>query len=60
MALRRARDKLGLGDTKLDPVSRESLRRISEIASKDDLKATDYVALQKQFDKILDKYYPNT
>jgi len=54
------RDKLGLGDTKLDPVSREILDQISEIASKDDLQAADYVALQKQFDRILEKYYPDT
>ncbi len=54
------RDKLGLGDTKLDPVSRESLDQISEIASKGDLQASDYAELQRQFDKILEIYYPET
>lgn len=54
------RDKLGLGDTKLDSVSRESLGQISEIASKDDLQASDYVKLKEQFDKILGIYYPDT
>ncbi len=56
----RWRDKLGIGDTKLDPVSRESLGRISEIVSKDDLQGADYAELKQQFDKILDKYYPDT
>jgi hypothetical protein len=56
----RWREKLGLGDTKLDPVSRESLGQISEIASKDDLTAADYAELQRQFDKILEIYYPQT
>jgi hypothetical protein len=56
----RWREKLGLGDTKLDPISRESLGRISEIAFKDDLQTADYAELQRQFDKILEKYYPET
>jgi hypothetical protein len=54
------RDKLGFGDTKLDPVSRESLDQISEIASKSNLQASDYAELQRQFDKILEVYYPKT
>jgi len=54
------RDKLGLGDTKLNPVSRESLDQISAIVSKDDLQASDYVKLKDQFDKILGIYYPET
>jgi hypothetical protein len=52
------RDKLGIGDTKLDPVSRESLGQISEIVSKGDLQASDYTKLTTQLDKILEKYYP--
>ena len=56
----RRREKLGLGDTKLDPVSRESLNQISEIVSKGDLQASDYAELQRQFDKILEIYYPET
>ena len=56
----RWREKLGLGDTKLDPVSRESLDQISEIVSKGDLQAADYAELQRQFDKILEIYYPET
>jgi hypothetical protein len=56
----RWREKVGLGDTKLDPVSRESLGRISEIVSKSDLQASDYAELRRQFDKILEIYYPET
>ncbi len=56
----RWREKLGLGDTKLDPVSRESLNQISEIASKSDLQASDYAKLKVQFDQILGIYYPDT
>jgi hypothetical protein len=56
----RWREKLGMGDAKLDPVSRESLDQISEIASKGNLQASDYAKLKEQFDKILDKYYPDT
>jgi hypothetical protein len=52
------RDKLRIGDTTLDPVSRESLGRISEIVSKGDLQASDYTQLRTQLDKILEKYYP--
>jgi hypothetical protein len=52
------RDKLRIGDTKLDPVSRESLGQISEIVSKGDLQASDYTKLTTQLDKILEKYYP--
>lgn len=54
------RDKLGLGDTKLDPAARESLDQISEIASKGNLQASDYVKLKEQFDRILGIYYPET
>jgi hypothetical protein len=56
----RWREKLGMGDTKLDPVSRESLDQISKVASKSDLQAPDYVKLKEQFDKILGIYYPDT
>jgi hypothetical protein len=54
----RWRDKLGIGDTQLDPVSRESLGQISEIFSRRDLKASDYAALEQQLKKILEHYYP--
>lgn len=54
----RWRERFGLGDTKLDPEIRESLDRISAIASKGDLQASDYAELQRQFEKILEIYYP--
>jgi hypothetical protein len=56
----RWREKLGMGDTKLDPVSRESLDQISGIVSKGDLQAPDYAELRRQFEKILEIYYPET
>jgi Putative zinc-finger len=56
----RWREKLGMGDTKFDQPTRESLDQISEIASKDDLQASDYAELQRQFEKILGIYYPET
>jgi hypothetical protein len=56
----RWRDKLGIGDTKLDPTTRESLERIADIVSKGDLQASDYDKLKAQCEKILDKYYPES
>lgn len=56
----RWREKLGLGDTKLDPLTRESLNRIAEIVSKEDLRPSDYDNLKQQLEKILDHYYPET
>jgi hypothetical protein len=54
------RDKLGFGDTKLDPTTRASLDRISGIVSKSDLGASDYSLLRQELEKILEHYYPMT
>lgn len=58
--LRRLRwsDKLGLHDVKLDPATRASLDRISDIISKSDLRPSDYTELQHGLEKILGTYYP--
>ncbi len=53
-------DKFGLHDIKLDPVTRASLDRISEVASKDNLRPSDYAELKTQLEKILGIYYPET
>jgi hypothetical protein len=52
------RDKLGLGDVKLDPTTRASLDRVSEVLSKGDLRPSDYTEIKNQLEKILDHYYP--
>src|SRR5215203_3721196 len=56
--LRRAlwREKLGLGEMKLDPETRESLQQIADIIAKDDLGASDYVELKRRFEQILEIY----
>ncbi|HKI01335.1 MAG TPA: zf-HC2 domain-containing protein [Thermoanaerobaculia bacterium] len=54
------KEKLGIGDTKLDPAARESLRQIAAAASKDDLAAADFKSLRGQLDRILEIYYPET
>jgi hypothetical protein len=54
------RDKLGIGATRLDPATRESLEQVSEILSRNDLRASDYAELGQQLEKILDKYYPES
>jgi Putative zinc-finger len=51
-------ERLGLGDTKLDPTTRESLDRVSEVVSKGDLRPSDYADLQHELEKILEHYYP--
>jgi hypothetical protein len=58
--LRRLRwnDKLGLHEVKLDPTTRESLKRVSEVASRGDLRPSDYAELNHEFEKILDHLYP--
>lgn len=55
----RWREKLGIGDIKLDPAARESLDQISEIGSGRDLQSADYDRLKTQFDAILQHYYPD-
>ncbi len=52
------RDKLGFGETKLDPTTRASLDRISDIVSKGDLGPSDYDAIRRELEKILVVYYP--
>jgi hypothetical protein len=58
--LRRLRwnDKLGLHEVKLDPTTRASLDRISEVVSRGNLRASDYAELQQQLEKILEHLYP--
>lgn len=53
-------DKLGLHDVKLDPTTRASLDRVSEIISKSDLRPSDYAEIKNQLEKILNVYYPMT
>lgn len=53
-------DKLDLHDVKLDPATRASLDRISEIISKSDLRPSDYTELKQELEKILGTYYPQT
>ena len=50
---------LRASDAKLDPTSRESLRQVAQVASKDDLRPSDYDLLKAQFDAILNTYYPD-
>lgn len=54
------RDKLGIGEAKLDPPTRESLQRISDVLGKGDLQAPDYAELSRQLEKILQVHYPET
>jgi hypothetical protein len=53
-------DKLGRNEVKLDPTTRESLDRISEVISKGDLRPSDYDKLQHELEKILEHLYPET
>lgn len=54
------RDHVGMGETKLDPPTRASLEKISDVLSKGDLKAPDYAELRRQTEKILEIHYPET
>jgi hypothetical protein len=54
------RERLGLGETKLDPPSRRSLEQIGDIVSRGDLRTSDYAELGQRFDQILAAHYPNT
>lgn len=60
--LRRLRwnDKLGLHEVKLDPPTRASLDRISEVLSKGDLRPADYAEIETQLENILGIHYPMT
>jgi hypothetical protein len=46
-------------DAKLDPTSRKSLGQVAQVASKDDLRPSDYNLLKEQLDTILTTYYPD-
>lgn len=53
------RDRLGVEkEFKLDPPTREALEKISDVLSKGDLKAPDYVEIRRQTEKILEIHYP--
>lgn len=54
------RERLGLGETRLDPKARESLGEIAKTVSKGDLTDADYEDLRKRFEEILEIYYPET
>jgi hypothetical protein len=60
--LRRLRwnDKLGLHEVKLDPTTRESLTRVSQIVANRNLRPADYAALRTELEKILDHLYPQS
>jgi len=53
-------DKLGFHEVKLDSTTRASLNRVSEIASKGDLRPSDYAELKQELEKILGHLYPET
>ena len=54
------RDKVGLGEMKLDRPTRNSLEAISRILSKGDLQRTDYDELSGRFKEILETFYPTS
>ena len=54
------RERLGFGETKLDPRARENLREIAKIVSKGDSTGSDYEDLRKRLEEILEIYYPTT
>ncbi len=54
------REKLGLGEVKLDETTRQSLQEISKIIPKDDLQPSDYSKLTDALGQILEVHYPET
>jgi putative zinc finger protein len=54
------RQKLGLGEMKLDPAARQSLQDVSEVIAKGKLGRSDYGELRQDLEKILDVYYPQS
>jgi len=52
------RDRVGLGDFKLDPPTRASLEAISDVLSKGDLQAPHYAEIRRETEKVLKIYYP--
>jgi hypothetical protein len=53
-------DKFGLHGVKLDPATRQSLDRVSEVLSRGDLRPSDYAELQQELEKILEAHYPQS
>jgi hypothetical protein len=54
------RSRLGIGEPKLDPLTRESLTQVFKVISKNNLQSWDYDRIEQQLRKILDHYYPMT
>ncbi len=54
------RDKLGLGETKLDPATLATLEQIRAALPSGNLLSSDYAKLLPLFDDILKKQYPET
>jgi putative zinc finger protein len=54
------RQKLGIGEMKLDPAARRSLQDISEVVSRGSLGRAEYGKLRKDLETILDVYYPQS
>jgi hypothetical protein len=54
------RQKFGLGGMNLDPVALQSLRDISEVLETKDLESSDYARLRRNFEAILNVYYPQS
>jgi hypothetical protein len=53
------RDRLGFEkDFKLDPPTRASLEKISDVLGKGDLKPQDYAEIRRETEKILEIHYP--
>ena len=52
------REKVGLGEVKLDEATRQSLEEVSRILSKDELAASDYSRLTEELGQILEQHYP--
>jgi hypothetical protein len=54
------REKVGLGDVKLDSTTRESLEEISRILGKGELQPSDYDRLSEELRQILSVHYPES
>jgi Putative zinc-finger len=54
------RQKLGIGEMKLEPAARQGLEDISEVLAKGNLGKSEYGELRQDLEKILDIYYPQS
>jgi Putative zinc-finger len=54
------RDKLGLGETKMDPATLATLAQIRDAFPSGNVQPSDYVRLRPLFDDILKRQYPET